>query len=74
MEYKVQGQQAIKPRLIIHGGAGNIQPDKFTPERYAQYREALLNIVRGPLILSLPSRAPRHDAWRPAHSRATAPR
>ena len=48
MEYKVQSQQAIKPRLIIHGGAGNIQPDKFTPERYAEYRKALLTIVRVP--------------------------
>lgn len=56
MEYKVQGQQAIKPRLIIHGGAGNIQPDKFTPERYAAYRKALLTIVRGPPPTSLITR------------------
>lgn len=48
MEYKVQGQPAIKPRLIIHGGAGNIQPEKFTSERYAEYRDALLGIVRAP--------------------------
>ena len=61
MEYKVQGQLAIKPRLIIHGGAGNIQPDKFTPERYAAYRKALLTIVRAPLpypSLPVPARVP----------------
>jgi L-asparaginase len=45
MEYKLQ-PVTTKPRLIIHGGAGNIQPSKLTPEKYAQYREALLTIVR----------------------------
>ncbi|KAK7932713.1 L-asparaginase precursor [Apiospora marii] len=33
------------PRLIIHGGAGNIQPDNMSSEKYRQYREALLTIT-----------------------------
>lgn len=45
MEYKAQAVK-IKPRLIIHGGAGNIRADKMSPEKYALYREALLTIVR----------------------------
>ncbi|KAK6073746.1 L-asparaginase precursor [Seiridium cupressi] len=44
MKYKIQSPK-IKPRLIIHGGAGNINPDKMSPEKYAQYREALTAIV-----------------------------
>lgn len=36
----------ITPRLIIHGGAGNIKPANLTPERYKEYRDALLAIVR----------------------------
>ncbi|KAK3901911.1 hypothetical protein C8A05DRAFT_15977, partial [Staphylotrichum tortipilum] len=35
----------IQPRLIIHGGAGNITPSTLTPERYAEFRAALLTIV-----------------------------
>lgn len=47
MEYKRQGQSAsTSPRLIIHGGAGNIQPATLPPEKYTAYREALLTIVR----------------------------
>lgn len=52
MEYKSQPLK-ITPRLIIHGGAGNIQPDKLPSEKYAQYREALLTIVSS--LLSGPS-------------------
>ncbi|KAH8201968.1 hypothetical protein TruAng_003881 [Truncatella angustata] len=44
MEYKPLSR-GIQPRLIIHGGAGNINPDTMTRERYTQYREALLTIV-----------------------------
>ncbi|KAI0827820.1 N-terminal nucleophile aminohydrolase [Hypoxylon sp. FL0890] len=49
MEYKQQqprqtGTQ-IKARLIIHGGAGNITPEKLGLEKYKQYRHALLTIV-----------------------------
>ncbi|KAI0594716.1 nucleophile aminohydrolase [Biscogniauxia sp. FL1348] len=46
MEYKNQQQQpAPKPRLIIHGGAGNISRKTMTQEKYAEYRTALLEIV-----------------------------
>ncbi|RYP78759.1 hypothetical protein DL771_000426 [Monosporascus sp. 5C6A] len=48
MEYKipVPSGPKFKPRLIIHGGAGNIPPrDKMPAETYAAYREALLTIV-----------------------------
>ncbi|KAI1847495.1 hypothetical protein JX266_006347 [Neoarthrinium moseri] len=44
MDYKPQ-VSTVKPRLIIHGGAGNIRPETMSPEKYAQYREALLTIV-----------------------------
>lgn len=50
MEYKPQPASSptlkIQPRLIIHGGAGNITPATLTPERYAEFRTALLTIVR----------------------------
>ncbi|KAK8052623.1 hypothetical protein PG996_011924 [Apiospora saccharicola] len=47
MDYKTSQQPRPKagPRLIIHGGAGNIQPDNMSPEKYRQYREALLSIT-----------------------------
>lgn len=46
MEYKKQDSSAkTSPRLIIHGGAGNIQPATLPPEKYTAYREALLTIV-----------------------------
>ncbi|KAI1777218.1 N-terminal nucleophile aminohydrolase [Hypoxylon cercidicola] len=46
MEYKRQlAAPQVKPRLIIHGGAGNITPEKLGPEKYKQYRHALLTIV-----------------------------
>lgn len=35
----------IQPRLIIHGGAGNISRSTLTPERRAAYRGALKEIV-----------------------------
>lgn len=35
----------IKPRLIIHGGAGNIKPTNLTPERYQAVRNSLLGMV-----------------------------
>jgi L-asparaginase len=41
----------LQPRLIIHGGAGNITPATLTPERYAEFRTALLTIVRPPQLL-----------------------
>ncbi|OTA95561.1 hypothetical protein M434DRAFT_69035 [Hypoxylon sp. CO27-5] len=48
MEYKQQSthtEMQVKPRLIIHGGAGNITPEKLGPKKYEQYRHALLTIV-----------------------------
>lgn len=46
MEYKrLQSSPQIKPRLIIHGGAGNIKPTNLTPERYEAVRRSLLGMV-----------------------------
>lgn len=49
MEYNIKQQQqaapSIKPRLIIHGGAGNIKPTNLTPERYQAVRKSLLAMV-----------------------------
>ncbi|KAH6843260.1 nucleophile aminohydrolase [Chaetomium sp. MPI-CAGE-AT-0009] len=49
MEYKPQTpfppSPQLQPRLIIHGGAGNITPATLTPQRYAEFRTALLTII-----------------------------
>ncbi|KAH6618230.1 nucleophile aminohydrolase [Chaetomium sp. MPI-SDFR-AT-0129] len=48
MEYKrlqPASPAKIQPRLIIHGGAGNITPANLTPDRYAEFRAALLTII-----------------------------
>ncbi|KAL2133495.1 hypothetical protein VTI74DRAFT_2260 [Chaetomium olivicolor] len=50
MEYKAQLLHAqektkVQPRLIIHGGAGNITPATLTPDRYREFRTALLTII-----------------------------
>lgn len=47
MEYREQHDRHIKvkPRLIIHGGAGNIRREDITAEKYRAYRDALLTIV-----------------------------
>jgi L-asparaginase len=48
MEYKPLASQRsnkITPRLIIHGGAGNITPSNLPPARYKEYHDALLSIV-----------------------------
>ncbi|KAF3761245.1 hypothetical protein M406DRAFT_52630 [Cryphonectria parasitica EP155] len=37
--------KVIKPRLIIHGGAGNIKPTNLTPERYQAVRKSLLGMI-----------------------------
>ncbi|RMY79857.1 hypothetical protein D0862_12989, partial [Hortaea werneckii] len=36
----------IRPRIIIHGGAGNITPSNLPPSLYNTYRQALLKILR----------------------------
>lgn len=59
MEYKrpqPPSPAKTQPRLIIHGGAGNITPATLTPDRYAEFRTALLTIVRSPLSIPLPHR------------------
>ncbi|KAI7238958.1 N-terminal nucleophile aminohydrolase [Hortaea werneckii] len=36
----------IRPRIIIHGGAGNITPSNLPPHLYTTYRHALLKILQ----------------------------
>ena len=37
----------MQPRLVIHGGAGNIQTrENYPKDKYEIYRTALLSIVR----------------------------
>ncbi|KAK4185782.1 nucleophile aminohydrolase [Podospora australis] len=66
MEYKPQHPlnhtPRFKPRIIIHGGAGNITPAYLTPDLYKEYRSALLttiskahNFMLTPTSSSLPS-------------------
>ncbi|KAH8816038.1 nucleophile aminohydrolase [Xylogone sp. PMI_703] len=48
MEYKAQpnpNSSRITPRLIIHGGAGNILPSNLPPAKYKAYHDSLLHIV-----------------------------
>ncbi|KAL2257697.1 hypothetical protein VTK26DRAFT_9299 [Humicola hyalothermophila] len=47
MEYKRQPNRSpnLQPRLIIHGGAGNITPASLPPDRYQEFRKALLTII-----------------------------
>lgn len=56
MEYKPQQEPPrVKPRLIIHGGAGNIRRVDYSGEKYAAYRDALISIVCPPFPLLPPS-------------------
>ncbi|RDW75249.1 N-terminal nucleophile aminohydrolases-2 [Coleophoma cylindrospora] len=45
MEYKSELSTKITPRLIIHGGAGNILPSNLPPAKYKAYHDALLTIL-----------------------------
>ncbi|EFX04060.1 L-asparaginase precursor [Grosmannia clavigera kw1407] len=45
MECKRDNSVRTEPRLIIHGGAGNISRATMTPERYRAYRSALTEII-----------------------------
>lgn len=36
----------MQPRIIVHGGAGNITRENLSPESYRAYRRSLLSIVR----------------------------
>lgn len=44
MEYKTPSSN-ITPRLIIHGGAGNILPSNLPPPKYKAYHDSLLRIL-----------------------------
>ena len=37
---------SIKPRIIVHGGAGNITRDNLPPERLEGYRVSLTNVLK----------------------------
>jgi len=41
----------IKPRLIIHGGAGNITRENLSPGAYAVYAASLRSIYRSTIEL-----------------------
>ncbi|CZS96231.1 hypothetical protein WAI453_009828 [Rhynchosporium graminicola] len=43
MEYKKPS--GITPRIIIHGGAGNITPANLSPSEHAQFHDSLLSIL-----------------------------
>lgn len=45
MEYTRSKPKLVTPRIIIHGGAGNITRDNLPPEALAVYRNALLDIL-----------------------------
>ncbi|TKA45100.1 hypothetical protein B0A49_13301 [Cryomyces minteri] len=45
----------IKPRIIVHGGAGNITRKNLPPESYRAYRSALLSVLHSASnLFSLP--------------------
>lgn len=52
MEYKSQRSETlkVKPRLIIHGGAGNITHAYLQPKDWEAYRKSLLTIVSSHMI------------------------
>ncbi|ORY61773.1 nucleophile aminohydrolase [Pseudomassariella vexata] len=71
MIYKQSPQQMpsglIKPRLIIHGGAGNVRADRISPEKYAAYRHALLSIVsQTSTYMTTPSSSPKSASKLPS--------
>lgn len=45
MEYTQAKPKRVTPRIIIHGGAGNITRDNLPPKALAVYRTALLGIL-----------------------------
>ncbi|KAH6713694.1 nucleophile aminohydrolase [Leptodontidium sp. MPI-SDFR-AT-0119] len=44
MEYK-KPSTGITPRIIIHGGAGNITPSNLSPSEYGHFHDSLLSIL-----------------------------
>ncbi|KAH8667076.1 nucleophile aminohydrolase [Xylariales sp. PMI_506] len=60
----------VKPRLIIHGGAGNLRPDQVTPEKYAAFRRSLLTIVtRTNAFMTTPQAVPSEGGARGSRKR-----
>lgn len=46
----------VKPRIIIHGGAGDISHENVPPERLAKFRESMVKVMRSALVeLSKPT-------------------
>jgi L-asparaginase len=41
----------VRPRLIIHGGAGNLQKEIFSPQEREQYRKSLRFILNSAYVL-----------------------
>ncbi|ESZ89708.1 hypothetical protein SBOR_9902 [Sclerotinia borealis F-4128] len=65
MEYKPRPLQSssvkIAPRIIIHGGAGNILPANLLPAKYKLYHDFLLRILSNTHhFLTSPSSFPLH--------------
>ncbi|KAF7919329.1 uncharacterized protein EAE97_011661 [Botrytis byssoidea] len=68
MEYKMEYKQPlpicsqlITPRIIIHGGAGNILPANLPPAKYKLYHDSLLRIISNThYFLTSPSSFPLH--------------
>lgn len=47
MQYAIQQKpRPIAPRIIIHGGAGNITRENLPPSSYKQYRHGLLDVLQ----------------------------
>jgi L-asparaginase len=46
MSHPAISRPSIKPRIIIHGGAGNIQRDNLSRESYEAYRASLLAVIK----------------------------
>ncbi|KAL1845034.1 hypothetical protein VTK73DRAFT_1299 [Phialemonium thermophilum] len=77
MEYKQQQPCSppaahVQPRLIVHGGAGNVRPSTLPIERRKAFRASLLRIVGFlPFLTSRPSRclfSPETRSTRANHS------
>ncbi|KAI9657861.1 MAG: hypothetical protein M1831_004097 [Alyxoria varia] len=54
-----KGHHHIKPRLIVHGGAGNITRENLPPHQWEKYRHSLVHVRRAADSLLTES---RHDA------------
>lgn len=39
----------VKPRIILHGGAGNISHENVPPKRAAKFRQSMLGVLRSTL-------------------------